>query len=625
MVLVAPVVLVRLDIVVARIQLVAGVGVAVLGMLLVRHFRSSFETGAAFAVNSHKTYSLPKIFPLFPWLSINAILTPVRSLRGRLGQSFAALRGVFANPALRRVQLAYAGSSVGAYANGVTVAVYAYEQGGATAVGVVTAVRQVIAAIVAPFAAGLSDKYPRERVMLASDLTRIVTVGVTTALVAMDGPSLAVYAVATVTTSLGTVFRPAEASLMPLLATSPEELTAANVSSSTFDSTGVFAGPAVAAFLLALQGPALAFGFVVVTFFWSAYFVARVHTPAGAKADDEDDAEEATSFISGFRTIAREPRLRLLIGLYAAQCVVSGALGVLVVAIALQLLGLGSAGVGLLQAACGVGSIAGAAVSLALISRARMAADFAIGLTLWGLPLVLVGAIPTAAVAALALGIVGVGNTIVDISAITLLQRTTPTEVSGRVFGVLESSTVGAFAVGALAAPALIGLFGVRGALLSVGAFLPVLSILRWRSLATIDAAAEIPEDRLAALRGVPFLDPLPLHTLEGLARRLIDVSLPAGTTLFERGDHGDRFYVLRDGELEIDLPGETKVERPPAFVGEIALLRDIPRTATVRARGDAKLWALERGDFLDAVGAHARSRASADEVAVARLGTATA
>jgi Cyclic nucleotide-binding domain len=264
-------------------------------------------------------------------------------------------------------------------------------------------------------------------------------------------------------------------------------------------------------------------------------------------------------------------------------------------------------------------------VSLALISRARMAADFAIGLTLWGLPLVLVGAIPTAAVAALALGIVGVGNTIVDISAITLLQRTTPTEVTGRVFGVLESSTVGAFAVGALAAPALIGLFGVRGALLSVGALLPVLSILRWHSLATIDAAAEIPEERLQALRGVPFLEPLPLHTLEGLARRLDDVSLSAGQTLFERGDAGDRFYMLHDGELEIVLPDETKVERAPAFVGEIALLRDIPRTATVRARTDVALWALERGAFLDAVTGHSRSRASADEVAVARLGTATA
>jgi Major Facilitator Superfamily/Cyclic nucleotide-binding domain len=558
-------------------------------------------------------------------MSIGAILRPVRTLRSRLGQSFSAMRGVFANPGLRRVQLAYAGSSVGAYANGVTIAVYAYEHGGATAVGVVTAVRQVVAAVIAPFAAGLSDKYLRERVMLGSDLARIVTVGVTTLLVASGSPSLAVYAVATCTTVLGTVFRPAEASLTPLLARSPEELTAANVSSSTFDSVGVFAGPAIAAFLLALSGPALAFGFVVATFVWSAYYVARVHTPEGAVAEPEDEEEGAGGLVAGFRVISAEPRLRLLIGLYGAQCFVAGALGVFIVAIALQLLGLGNAGVGLLQSACGIGSILGAAVALSLVSRARVAADFAIGLTLWGLPLVLVGAVPTAAVAALALGVVGVGNTLVDISAITLVQRTTPIEVSGRVFGVLESVTVAALAFGALAAPGLIGLFGVRGALLAVGALLPVLSILRWRSLGTIDEGAQLPVERLAALRRVPFLAPLPQHTVELLARRLVDVSVPAGQTLFERGDAGDRFYLLREGELEIELPGETKLEQAPGFVGEIALLRDIPRTATVRARTGVELWALERSDFLGAVYGHARSRASADEVAVARLGAATA
>ena len=354
--------------------------------------------------------------------------------------------------------------------------------------------------------------------------------------------------------------------------------------------------------------------------------MARVHTPSGAVAEPESEEEEDSGgFVAGFRTIAAEPRLRLLIGLYSAQCFVAGALGVFIVAIALQLLGLGSAGVGLLQSACGIGSILGAAVALSLVSRARVAADFAIGLTLWGLPLVLVGVVPTAAVAALALGIVGVGNTLVDISAITLVQRTTPREVSGRVFGVVESVTVAAMAFGALVAPGLIGLFGVRGALFCVGAFLPVLSILRWRSLGTIDAGAQVPEERLAAIRGVPFLAPLPAQTLELLADRLADVSLPAGETLFERGDPGDRFYLLREGTLEIVLPGETKVEEAPAFVGEIALLRDIPRTASVRARTDSALWALERSDFLGAVSGHARSRVSAEELAVARLGTATA
>ncbi len=535
------------------------------------------------------------------------------------------MHGVYANPDLRRVQFASAGTSIGQFAYGVAIAVYAYEQGGATAVGVVTAIRQVIAALIAPFAASLGDRFPRERVMLASDLGRVVTVGVTTYLVTQHSPALAVYVVATLSTVLGTVFRPAEASLIPVLARTPEELTAANVSASTFDSLGIFAGPAIAAFLLAIGGPAAAFGFVALTFAWSAYFIARVRSPAVAETPDMPHEGRLATFTAGFRAIAREPRLRLLIGLYGAQCVVAGALGVFVVAIALQLLGLGTAGVGVLQAACGVGALLGAAVSLSLVGRARVATDFAIGLVIWGLPLLLVGAVPTAVIAALALGVVGLANTMVDISAMTLLQRAAPPDVSARIFGCLESVIVGSFALGALIAPALIATLGVRGALITMGSLLPVLSIVRWRSLERIDQGAEVPEERLAALRTVPFLAALPAQTLEYLGERLAEIPLAAGQTLFEQGDHGDRFYLLHEGTLEIHLPGETKLEEAPAYVGEIALLRDVPRTATVRARTSAALWALEREDFLDAVTSNGRSLASADAISFARLGAATA
>ena len=262
---------------------------------------------------------------------------------------------------------------------------------------------------------------------------------------------------------------------------------------------------------------------------------------------------------------------------------------------------------------------------MSLVARARIAADFAIGLLLWGLPLLLVGAAPTAIVAALALGVVGVGNTLVDISAMTLLQRAAPPDVAARVFGCLESVIIGSIALGALATPGLIALLGVRGALVAIGALLPVLSLLRWRSLGAIDEGARVPAERLEALRGVPFLAALPLETLERLAAQLSDVELPAGAPLFEQGDHGDRFYVLRKGTIEIALPTETKVEDAPSFVGEIALLRDVPRTASVRARTDVALWALDRDDFLDAVSGHSRSRASADELAVTRLGAVTA
>ena len=539
----------------------------------------------------------------------------------RVGESVGALREVYRNPGLRWVQLAYAGGAVGTYAYAVALGVYAYRSGGATAVGVVMAVRLGVAATVAPFAASAADAFRRERVMLWSDLGRAFVIGVAAVAIALDAAALIIYALAVCTSIIGTVFRPAESALLPTLARTPEELTAANVSSSTFDSVGSFVGPAIAALLLSVSTTSAVFGLVAATFAWSASCVWRVHAPGKPAAGSAESDHEG--FGAGVRAIRAEPRLRLLIGLYGAQCLVAGALGVLVIVTALDLLDIGNAGVGLLEAASGIGSIVGAGVALALVGRGRLAGDFALGIILWGAPLVVIGAVPVTVAAVIALGVVGVGNTLVDISAMTLLQRTAPPAVAARVFGVLESVIVGGLALGALVAPALVGTLGARGALIVVGSFLPVVAALRWRSLARIDDGARVPEDRLNAVEGVPFLAILPVQRRELLAEQLEPLELPAHAVLFAQGDHGDRFHILVAGELEIELPGELKVETAPAYVGEIALLRDVPRTATVRARTDASLFSLDREAFLDAVLGHARSRSSAEAVAVARVGTA--
>jgi predicted MFS family arabinose efflux permease len=489
-------------------------------------------------------------------------------------------------------------------------------------------VRQAAAATVAPFAASLADRYRRERVMLASDLGRLGSVGGIALLVVTGAPTVSVWALAVCASVFGAVFRPAEAALIPLVSRSPQELTAANVTSSTFDSVGVFAGPALGAFLIAFAGYATTFTVVAATFAWSALFVLRISSAVperSAEADEETEHGGLRSLAAGFVTVGREPRLRLLIGLYDVQCFVAGALGVLVVSTAIDLIGIGNAGVGILQSACGVGAVAGAGFAVTLIARSRLGGNLTAGLVLWGAPLIVIGVWPREWVAAVALAVLGIGNTLVDISAMTLVQRTTAPEVAGRVFGVLESSVVASLAVGALTAPALIGLVGTRGALLVVGAILPLLAVATRGRLAAIDDGAHIPLEQIAALRSVPFLTVLPLQTIEYLASRLQRVELPAGTTLFSRGDPGDSFYVLEGGTLEIDLPDGVKVEQAPAFVGEIALLRDVPRTATVRARDDVVLWALSGDDFLGAVGGHARSRGHADSIVFTRLSAATA
>ncbi len=542
----------------------------------------------------------------------------------RLGQSFAAFRDVVANRNIRNVQLAFAVSIVGAYAYGIALAVFAYEHGGVAAVGIFTFVRLGIAATIAPLAASLADRHRREHVMLASDLIRVGTVGSAAVVAAVHGPAAIIYVLATITTIVGTVFRPAEAALLPTIAGSPEELTASNVCSSTLDSVGSFIGPALGALLLALGGTATVFTATALAFAWSAAHVMRIRAQAPTRDDRSDDEPESSTrdeLLAGLRTIRQEPRLKLLILLYGAQTLVAGALVVLLVVTALRLLDIGAAGVGLLEAASGIGSILGAGVMLALVVRKQLAQDLAFGLVLWGVPLVVVGLAPSTAVALIAWGVVGLGNTMVDISAMTLLQRAAPTAVAGRVFGVLEGALVAGLALGSLLAPVLVGLTGTRGALIITGTILPVLVLLTWAQLRRIDDGAEADEAHIEILRGVPFLAPLPLASLEFLAKRLAKVELPAGGRLFAKGDHGDRFYILTVGAVEVALADGPKREEAPAFVGEIALLHDVPRTATVEAETACELWALERDDFLAAVTGHAGSSGIAQDVVAGRLG----
>jgi MFS family permease len=539
------------------------------------------------------------------------------TLRTYLSESSAALHGAFRNAGIRRIALAYAGSAIGLYANVVAVSVYAYHHGGATAVGLVMFARMGVAALAAPFTSTLADRHPQRRVMLAADLVRVVTVGLT-AVAAAGSLSALVYLLAVLTSVVSTAFRPAEASLTPLLAETPEELSAANVASSTFDSVGAFAGPAVAALLLALAGPPLAFACIAGTYVWSAWFVARI-PPVGRPVAPETSPGEPDGIAAGVKAVRAEPRLALVLGLYSAQTLVAGSYGVLVVVVALQVLGLGNGGVGLLQAATGVGALLGAALALALIGRRRTGGDFGLGLCCFGAPLLLIAVLPHTWAAVLALAVLGIGNSLVDISAVTLVQRTAPHAVAGRVFGLLEATLVGAIGVGAILTPVLIDTAGVRATLVAAGALLPVLVLVTARALARIDASAVVPEEQLRAIEVVPFLAVLPVVRREALATELERVELPAGVTLFAKGDRGDRLYILTAGALEIELDPGPKREDAPAFVGEIALLRDVPRTATVRALTDATLWALDGSHFVDAVVGHTRSRTAADAVIATR------
>jgi MFS family permease len=541
----------------------------------------------------------------------------------RARASLRALSAVLSSPALRRLQLAWFGSILGGWAYLVALGVYAYDQGGASAVGLVGLIRLIPSAIVAPFSATLADRFPRVAVMVVSDLVRFVLMVAAAAVIATDGPAPIVYGLVALTTVVGTVFRPAQAALLPALVASPSELTAANVASSTLESVGTFLGPALGGLLLAVSDPAVVFAANGTTFLWSAFLVIGLRDrepPREQPSSDVQGEDESDGILAGITTIAREPNLRTLVGLYAAQTLVAGALNVLVVVTAFELLDLDDAGVGLLYAAVGVGGLIGGFVALVLSARGRLARDFGIGLALFGLPLAVVGGLPIAVVAVVALGVLGIGNSIVDVNALTIMQRAVPDSVLGRALGALEGLLIGTLGLGALAAPGLIELVGPEAALVVTGAVLPALALLTRPRLSAIDRQSAAPE-ATELLRGVPLLAALPESVLERLARESTTVEFQAGVPIVREGEAGDRFYVVRSGQVSI----LGRMFGAGEAFGEIALLRDVPRTATAMAVTDVELVALEREPFVAAVTGHAPSAAAADTVIAARLGSLSA
>jgi MFS family permease len=221
------------------------------------------------------------------------------------------------------------------------------------------------------------------------------------------------------------------------------------------------------------------------------------------------------------------------------------------------------------------------------------------------------------------MALVGLGITIVDVAGLTLLQRSVPDEVLTRVMGVVQSVFVGTLGLGAILAPLLIDGLGNRGALAAIGAVLPLVTVIAWRRLRALDEGIASAPAHLDLLRQIPIFRPLPSPVLEQLARELQPVHVPAGTEIVRQGERGDRFYVVQRGRVDVRVDGRpAEPLQAGMFFGEIALLRDTPRTATVTAGTDTDLLALDRDEFISAVTGHPESAEAAQTVISSRLGS---
>ena len=541
----------------------------------------------------------------------------------RLRDSLTAFAAVGRNANLRSLELAWTASIVGHYAYLIAVSVYAYGIGGESAVGLIFLARLIPAALVAPFAGMLGDRYPRERVLVYTNVTRVLLIGAAAVAVFADADPWVVYGLSIAATIATTPFRSSQAALTPSLARTPEELTAANAVASGVESIAVFAGPALAGVLFAVASTGLVFTITAMLLLVSTFFLFLIHVERKEQPRRELEASTIMAErLAGFTTLGRNPPLRLMMVLLTAQTATFGAAQVFIVVVALQVLDLGEGGVGYLNAAIGIGAFVGAVGALSLTGARRLSPAFLTGIVLIGVPLMAIGVWQEVAVAVVALAFMGVGSSLVDVAGLTLVQRSVPDDVLARVFGVIQMLWSASIGIGAALVPVLIAWLGIQGAFIAVGAFLPLLVVLLGAKVARIDAEADAPDaDELRVLASVPIFAPLPGGSLEHLAARLIPLRVDAGTVIVREGDAGDRFYIVAEGEIEVSQYDRAVSELAPGgYFGEIALLRDVPRTATVTARTDAVLYALDRDDFLAAVTGHPQSAEAAETVMSARL-----
>jgi MFS family permease len=544
-------------------------------------------------------------------------------MRKRLAESARAFSATARSPSLLRAQLAFGASWTAEWAFMVALGVVAFRDGGATAVGIVAFARMAPSFVLAPLGTTLADRFPRDRVLVWSCMIRAAATAAAALLLAADGSKVVVYALAVLATAAFTVFRPAHSALLPALCVTPLQLTSANVVRGLVDSVSTLLGPLVAALLLDVGSPAAVFAVTAVLSLGSGALLLGLRYEAPPRGAPQPLRRIVRETTEGYRGLVRYRDAGLLFGIALGQTLTRGFLNVFLVVMALELLDTSDSGVGLLTAAVGAGAVAGSLAASVLVRGRHLAVLQGIGVMLWGLPLILTGALPYEPTVLALMCAIGVGNALVDIGVFTLPARLVPEELLARVFGAFESLVALTVAIGALVTPLVIDRLGLRGALVVLGLLAPTLVALSWRRLRAIDASIVHRDDEVAVLNRVAIFRPLPMPAIDELALHVEHLHLTAGEEVFHQGDHGDRFYVIEDGEAEVIRDGRViHVRGSGDGFGEIALLHDTTRTATIRARTPLRLSTLDRRHFISAVTDYRSSAREADTLVRERLGS---
>jgi hypothetical protein len=541
-------------------------------------------------------------------------------VRRRDRNRFVLVIGVVArNHALSRLLLAYAVMIVAEFGQWLALIVYAYVRGGVTAAGLVVILQLVPSLLLGPVISAHLSRMGAGRLLQAAYGAATVTLACCGAAILAGAPVVVVYGAAMAFSLALSVSRPLHHVLMPLVVRHPDELTAANVATSWSEGIGTLAGPALAGLLIGVDGSGLACaalaGLCLVT-----PLLARVQPLRAEATDSQQDVGVLADLLAAARVIISRPNTRALIAFPAGAAAIEGAIDLLVVVLAVQILSVGPGAAGYLSAAFGAGGLLGGAAAALLVGR-RLAVPLAAAALTGAVVLGALALVSTVLVAVMLLVVVGASRSVQSVAAQTLLQRSTPLDVIVCAFALIESIRDLGLVFGALVVPLLIELGGAKTAFVGIACLAPIAVLAAGRRIRRIDEEASIPVVEMGLLRNTEIFSALPGASLETLARKARYETFDPGTAIVTEGEAGDSYYAITNGEVAVTKAGRElmPMDSGQGF-GEIALLYPVSRTATVVATRETTLLSIGRDAFLTAMRAHPSVSAAAETIAQDRL-----
>jgi MFS family permease len=521
---------------------------------------------------------------------------------------------------LARTMAAFALFAVVEYAIWVAVLLYAYARGGAGLVALVNVAQLLPAAVLAPPLGSLGDRLPRGTALCSAYAAEAVTLGIVGLALLLAAPVAVVVVAAAAATTTISVARPIHYAAVPQLATTPRVLVSANAAAGVSDGVGGFAGPVIAGIITQGVGPWLVAVLCSAAMLAAAMLTVRLRLPVSNVG--EDDAGVFREAVAGLRRVSGDRPVLALLCVVGVSFLVAGSLEVLSVSFSHAVLAGGDSAAGLLVGATGMGALLGSAAAAGLAFRQRLGMSVVLGLLASGVPLLALAAVSGLPTAVAVLAICGLGGAFASVAGNTLLQRSTDGSLLARVFAIQEGVMLVGMAAGAALAPLLIDRVGAGQGYVILGVGLIVIALAAWPSVRHLDVQAVFRADVVAAIRRVGFLAAMSPPSLDRLSQAAQWMDVTGGDVVIRQGDSGDAFFVVDQGRLSVAVDGVTRVHTlgPGNGFGEIALLRDVPRTATVTALEPCRLLRVERADFLAAVTGSADGLLIAEQVAASHL-----